>query len=675
MKLALRTSIPLALLALAACASPKTKEECCSGCESGMDQDFYSYVNQDWLDANPIPEAYGSYGVFHQINDGNKDVLHEILLDAADRREDPSTSHLDRQLGRMWATGMDAKAIEAQGTQAIRPLLERISLMNNRESFARMVGHLHLINVNVLFGLGAEADFSDSTMSMTFMAPDGLGLPEKDYYFRDDEESGLLREQYVAHMANMFVLLGHSEAEAKRAADSVMALELKIAEHTLSAIEYRDPSVLSNKIKASEMAMEIIPGFDWATYFDSIGVSQQEYVNMVGPSYFAALDTLLAEVTMEDWKTYMSWHLLTTSAPYMASAFVDEDFDFYSRKLSGTPSNRERWERVLRSVNGAMGEGLGQAFVAKNFSPEAKTLAETMVQDLLAAYRIGIADLDWMTDTTKAKALEKLNAFTVKIGYPDEWRDFSMLDLAGDSWLENVLIAREFNNRFNLAKIGQPVDKNEWGMSPQTVNAYYNPLGNEIVFPAAILQPPFFGLEQTLAENYGSMGAIIGHEITHGFDDMGSQFDAQGNMVNWWTEEDRAEFDKRAAVLVEQFNNYLVIDDLYVNGELTLGENIADLGGLKMAYMAFQLRAEQVGGLADVNGLTAEQQFFTAWARSWRQNSRPESLKLQVNTDPHSPEKFRANGPLGNLPEFAEAFGMTADAPMIREATERASIW
>ncbi|MCP4092357.1 MAG: M13 family metallopeptidase [Planctomycetes bacterium] len=675
MKLALRTSIPLALLVLTACAAPETKDECCNGCESGLGQDFYSYVNQDWLDANPIPEAYGSYGVFHQINDGNKDVLHQILLDAADHRQDPGTSHLDRQLGRMWATGMDADGAEAQGTKAIRPLLERINLMNSRESFAKMVGHLHLINVNVMFGLGAEADFSDSTMSMTFIAPDGLGLPEKAYYFRDDEESELLREQYVAHMANMFELLGHSGADAQNAAERVMALELKLAEHTLGALEYRNPAVLANKITASEMTMEIIPGFDWATYFGAIGVDQQEFVNLVGPGYFEALDGLLAEVTMEDWKTYMSWHLLTTSAPYMASAFVDEDFDFFSRKLSGTPANRERWERVLGSVNGAMGEGLGQAFVAQTFSPEAKTLAETMVKDLLAAYRVGIDELDWMTDTTKVKALEKLSAFNVKIGYPDEWRDYSMLDLSGDSWLENVLIAREFNNRFNLAKIGKPVDKNEWGMSPQTVNAYYHPLHNEIVFPAAILQPPFFGLEQSLAENYGSMGAIIGHEITHGFDDMGSQFDAQGNMSNWWTDEDRAEFEKRAAVLVEQFNNYLVVDDLYVNGELTLGENIADLGGLKMAFAAFQMRSEMMGGLADVDGLTPAQQFFTAWARSWRQNSRDESLKLQVNTDPHSPEKFRANGPLGNLPEFAEAFGLTSDAAMIREASDRASIW
>jgi predicted metalloendopeptidase len=671
MKYALRSSLPLALLALAACAAPQN-QDCCKG-QAAVGEDFYSFVNQDWLDANPIPEAYSSYGVFHQINDGNKDVLHELLLDAAARREHPSTSHLDRQLGRMWASGMDTEAIEASGLSAIQPYLQRIASISDRESFARVVAHLHLIGVNVLFGVGAEADFSDSTMNMTFIMPSGLGLPERDYYFRDDEGSVKLREQYVEHMTNMFTLLGHADPAA--AAATVMALELKIAEYSLAAIEYRDPAVLANKIKASEMALEIIPGFEWGTYFDALGLSQQEFVNLVGPSYFEGINGLLKEVPLEDWKTYMSWHMLTNSAPFMASAFVDEDFDFYSRKLSGTPTNRERWERVLRSVNGAMGEGLGQAFVAKTFSPEAKALAETMVQDLLAAYRLGIAELDWMTDTTKEKALEKLNAFTVKIGYPDEWRDFSNLDLSGDSWLENVLIGRMFDSRYNLAKIGKPVNKMEWGMSPQTVNAYYNPLGNEIVFPAAILQPPFFGLEQSLAENYGSMGAIIGHEITHGFDDMGSQFDAQGNMVNWWTEEDRAEFEKRADVLVEQFNNYLVMDDLYVNGELTLGENIADLGGLKMAYRAFQLRSEKLGGQPDVNGMTPSQQFFTAWARSWRQNSREEALRLQVNTDSHSPGMFRANGPLGNLPEFAEAFGLTADAPLIREASNRASIW
>jgi len=383
----------------------------------------------------------------------------------------------------------------------------------------------------------------------------------------------------------------------------------------------------------------------------------------------------LNDIPIEDWRTYFIWHLLSNSAPYMGSSFVAEDFDFFSRKLSGTPSQGERWKRVLRSVNAAMGEGLGQAFVAKTFSPEAKDLAERMVQDLLSAYRVNIKGLDWMTEETKEKALEKLNSFTVKIGYPDEWRDYSALDLDGDSWLENVMIARVFNNRFHLAKIGKPVDKLEWGMSPQTVNAYYNPLGNEIVFPAAIMQPPFFGINQTLAENYGSMGAIIGHEITHGFDDMGSQFDAQGNMVNWWTDADRAEFEARAGVLVNQFNDYQVFDDLNVNGELTLGENIADLGGLKMAYLAFQMRSEILGGQPDIDGLSPSQQFFTAWARSWRTNARDESLRLQVNTDPHSPHMFRANSPLGNLPEFAEAFGLTTDAPMVLDAAERASIW
>jgi predicted metalloendopeptidase len=635
--------------------------------------DSYTHVNHEWLAANPIPEAYRSYGVFHEINDRNKVILHELLLDAAARREQPSTSHLDRQLGRMWASGMDEAAIEADGLHAIEPYLQAIAAVDSRESLARAVAQLHLINVDVLFGLGAEADFSDSTMSMTFIMPGGLGLPEKDYYFRDDAESVQLREQYVTHLGNMFGLLGHDDPAA--AADTVMAVELALAEHTLAAIEFRDPSVLANKIPFMEMSKAIISSFDWESYFDGLGLERQDSVNLVGPGYFRALDQLLVDLPLDDWKVYLQWHLLTACAPFMNSALVAEDFDFYSRKLSGVPENRERWERVLGSVNGGLGDALGQAFVARTFSPEAKALAERMVQDLLAAYRTGIQELDWMTDTTKAKALEKLDAFTVKICYPDKWRDYSRLELDGRTWMENVLITRVFNNRFDLAKIGKPVDKTEWGMSPQTVNAYYNPLANEIVFPAAILQPPFFGLEQTLAENYGSMGAIIGHEITHGFDDMGSQFDAQGNMVNWWSERDREEFEKRSAVLVEQFDAYVAIDDLHVDGELTLGENIADLGGLKMAYMAFRDRAARIGGLPDVGGLTPEQQFFTAWARSWRQNSRDEALKLQVNTDPHSPEIFRANGPLGNLPQFAEAFGLTADAPMVREAADRAEIW
>lgn len=664
----LKLWLPLALLLGGACSTPATRAE------SPEATDFYVHVNHDWIEANPVPAAYGSWGVFHEINEGNKAVLHEILVDAGARHADASADQLTRQLGAIWATGMDEDKIEGQGIESIRWYLDRIDSITDLEGLATVVSELHMINVDVLFGLGAEADLENSTMTITWLSPSGLGLPERDYYFREDEDSATLRAQYLAHIGRMFLLAGASPADADSAAGRVYTLEMAIAQDTLAAIEYRDPQVLSNKISSTELGQELIPAFPWSTYFYGMGIDQPEVVNTIGPRYFKSLNTLLTDQPLESWRDYLRWHLITRSAPYLSSTFVDEDFDFYSRKLSGTKKNRDRWERVLGSVNRSMGDALGRAFVARTFSPEAKKLAQTMVADLLDAYRVRLAELPWMTDATKAKALEKLDSFTVKIGYPDQWRDYSNLILEGDSWIENLFAAAIFNNRFQLAKIGKPVDKTEWGMSPQTVNAYYNPLGNEIVFPAAILQPPFFGLEQTLAQNYGSMGAIIGHEITHGFDDMGSQFDAEGNLTNWWTDADRQEFDRRAAVLVEQFDGYAALPDLHVNGELTLGENIADLGGLQMAYRAFQKRGSmELQPIVD--GLTPNQQFFTAWARSWRENFRDETLRMQVLTDEHAPNHFRANGPLSNLPQFADAFRLDESAPMVRPASERAEIW
>lgn len=664
----LKLWLPFALLLGGACSSPTTRAA------SPEAIDFYVHVNHAWMSANPVPAAYGSWGVFHEINEGNKAVLHEILEDAGARYLDDSADPLTRQLGTLWASGMNEEKIEAQGIESIRWYLDRIDAVTDAESLAEVVGELHMINVDVLFGLGAEGDLEDSTMTITWLSPSGLGLPERDYYFREDEASAELRAQYLAHMGRMFALAGASPAEADAAAGRVYTLEQAMAQDTLAALEYRDPQVLSNKIPSSELAQNLIPAFQWGTYFRSMGLDQQEVINTIGPRYFRSLNNLLTDQPLESWRDYLRWHLITRSAPFLSNAFVEEDFDFYSRKLSGTQVNRERWERVLSSVNRNMGDALGRAFVQRTFSPEAKKLAQTMVADLLDAYRVRLAELPWMTAETKTKALEKLDSFTVKIGYPDKWRDYSGLVLEGNSWVENQFAASIFNNRFQLAKIGKPVDKTEWGMSPQTVNAYYNPLGNEIVFPAAILQPPFFGINQTLAQNYGSMGAIIGHEITHGFDDMGSQFDAEGNLVNWWTDSDREEFDRRASVLVEQFNNYAALPDLYVNGELTLGENIADLGGLQMAYLAFQKRGSmELQPIVD--GLTPNQQFFTAWARSWRENFRDEALKMQVLTDEHAPNHFRANGPLSNLPQFADAFRLDESAPMVRPASERAEIW
>ncbi|MHC4379686.1 MAG: M13 family metallopeptidase [Planctomycetota bacterium] len=668
MKRTLKPWIAFVLLAGSACVAPQAERT--TAPDPG--EDFFLHVNQDWMGANPIPAAYGSWGVFHEISERNKVVLREILESAAEQRL--TADGLTEQLGTFWASGMDAATAEARGIESIRPYLDHIAAVDGREALAQVVGELQMINVGVLFGLGAEADFENSTQTITFIMPGGLGLPEKDYYFREDEESARLRAQYLAHMATMFTLAGDSATDAAASAQRVYDLELLMATDTLGALEYRNPQTLSNKIPTAEMTDDIMPTFAWDHYFQAMGIPKQPVVNLVGPSYFRALDALLKEQDLRTWRDYLRWHLITRSAPYLNEALVAEDFDFYSRKLSGTQENRARWERVLSSANGAMGDALGQAFVAETFSPEAKQVAKTMVADLLDAFRTRLQALPWMTDATKVRALEKLDSFTVKIGYPDKWRDYSGLQMDGDTWIENIFAASIFNNRFQVAKIGKPVDKTEWGMSPQTVNAYYNPLANEIVFPAAILQPPFFGLEQSLAQNYGSMGAIIGHEVTHGFDDMGSQFDAAGNLSDWWTEADRKEFNARTAVLVAQFNAYVAIDDLHVNGELTLGENIADLGGLQMAHLALHNRMEKNGSEAAITD-SLDREFFRSWARSWRENTRPESLKLQVNTDPHSPNRFRANGPLGNLPMFAEAFHLDESSTMVREASDRAEIW
>lgn len=635
--------------------------------------DFYLAVNAEWMSTNPIPDEYGSWGVFHEINDRNQTMLREILEQAAVDYQKPGASHITKLLGTMYATGMDEQSAENFGVEAIRQELDMIEEIQSYTDIPPVLGYLHNIGANALFGLGSESDFTDSSQTITFLIQDGTGLPEKDYYFRDDAESEDIREAYVAHIARIFGLAGANADQAADDAESILAFETMLADAGLSALEMRDINRLANRIPIEELHA-LTPDFSWESYQFILGLDPQPVANVVCPEYFLAWNQMLTEQPIQQWKAYLRWQLLTRSAAYLSSDFVSENFDFFGRKLSGRQAQSDRWKRVLGSVNAGMGEALGQAYVERAFTPEAKELALTMVGDLLEAYRVSLQDLAWMTPTTRKAALKKLDSFTVKIGYPDVWQDFRELELQDGPWVRNVFAATAFQNAVDLARIGKPTDRSLWGMSPQTVNAYYNPLSNEIVFPAAIMQPPFFGLELTMAENYGAMGAIIGHEITHGFDDMGSQFDAQGNLVNWWTEEDLAEFETRSQILIDQFNAYVAIDDLHVNGELTLGENIADLGGLKMAYKAFQMRAAE-DPQSMVDGFTPEQQLFRAWARAWRENTRPESLKVQVNTDPHSPNHFRANGPLGNLQEFADAFGLHQDSPMMRPRSERAEIW
>jgi putative endopeptidase len=675
------SAIGLALV-LSACATTEKPREATPGSGlvlADMDLtadpagDFYRFVNGGWLDANPVPADEASWGVFHEVDKQNELVLREILEEAMRKPKD----ELHRKLGDFYATGMDEKAIEAQGAKPLAEELARIDGLADLAGLPALLARLHSIGSNGLFGIGSNADLTDATRNILFVAQDGMGLPERDYYLRTDEESAALRKAYEEHIARMLVLLaesrGESGADAARDAATVLALETELAKQAFGAVDFRDPQHLLNKISVAE-AQGLTPHFDWTVYLTTQGLDPAQAINLIAPGYFKNADALLAIRPLDEWKAYLRWHLVSAYADALSKAFDEQDFAFFGRTLGGAKEQRPRWKRVIDSTGGALGEALGQAFVEQTFSPNAKERCLQMVADLLAAMRTRIEHLAWMSDATRAKALEKLAAFRTKIGYPDKWRDWSGLDVQRDSYAKNRMRAAEFEFRYDLAKVGKPVDKSEWGMPAYIVNAGYNPLNNDITFPAGILQPPFFSEAYDDALNYGAMGAVIGHEITHGFDDEGSQFDAQGNLADWWTEEDRTEFERRAKVVEEQFSDYVAIGELKVNGKLTLGENLADLAGLTIAHDALALRQANQR-LAPMDGFTPEQRFFLAWARAWRNNYTPERLKLQVNTNEHAPANFRAIGPLSNLDAFQHAFGFRDDAPVMRPRDARAIVW
>ncbi len=525
----------------------------------------------------------------------------------------------------------------------------------------------------MLFGAAVFQDLMNSEQYIMYAVQGGLGLPDRDYYTREDEESVELRAKYVAHVSTMLQLLGDAPEEAQAAAEAILALETRLAEASLTNVELRNPANYYN-IQTIGGADEATPNFSWAEYFDRMGLGELETFSYAHPKFFAEMNAVMEEISIDTWKDYLRWHAIDTFAPYLSDDFVNADFAFYGTTLRGTEELRPRWKRVIDRTSESLGEALGEVYVERAFPPETKRRADEMIENLRAAVRMRIQGLEWMGDETTAKALEKLGTFVSKIGYPDEWCDYSRLEVGTESYLANVRAGNAFETRRNLDKIGQPIDRNEWGMSPQTINAYYNPVMNEIVFPAAIMQPPFFDGEMDDAVNYGAMGGVIGHEFMHGFDDQGSRFDAQGNMVNWWTDEDRARFESRTDKLVEQYNGFVAVDDLHVNGELTLGENIGDLAGITMAYYALQAALEQ-NDPDEIDGFTPHQRFFLSWAQAWRRNYRDEAIRLQVNTDPHSPSMFRANGPLANMPEFAAAWGCKEGDPMVRPADKRADIW
>jgi predicted metalloendopeptidase len=631
--------------------------------------DFYQYANGGWLAANPVPDDYPRWAAFDEVRKHNDELLRGLLEEAA---TDPGPAGTPRHwAGRYYGAGMDTGRIEAAGIEPLRSHLDRVDQIATVSDLRQLAADLLAAGVTMPVGVGVAPDYGDSGRNLLYVGQSGLGLPERDYYFRDDAETVETRRAYLDHIGAILALAG--EADPAGAAAAILDLETALAEAAHTATQQRDLDLVFNRFSFDEVA-GLMPGFDVPAFLQGVGVDGVESVNIGNPEFLRAGDAILGDTAPETLRRYARWRLLGAAAPALSAAFEDESFDFYGRRLGGQKQQKERWQRVLRSAGADIPQVVAQLYVAAAFPPEAKTRIEELVGHLLEAMHDSIRDLDWMSDETKQAALAKLAGFTTKLGYPDVWRDHTGLEFDDSPWVVLRLAARRFEFYRRLGQLHEPVDPHEWEMGAHEVNAYFHPLRTEIVFPAGILQPPFFSVEADDAVNYGAIGAVIGHEITHGFDDKGSRFDATGNFINWWTDEDRAEFDKRTAVLVEQFSGYEALEGLTINGELTLGENIADLGGLTIAYHALQTALEH-RGRHDVAGLTPEQRFFLAFARSWRSNATDEYVRLGVQTDPHSPSRFRCNGTVVNMPEFAAAFDLDPDAPLVHPPEQRAKIW
>jgi predicted metalloendopeptidase len=626
--------------------------------------DFYQFAVGGWLKANPIPPEYPLWGSFITLAEKNLQALHEILEAAATNTSAAPGSN-EQKVGDFYATCMDTKAIDAQGLQPISAELASINAIHDNAGLVNTGARLQTQGVGVLFAFGSDQDFQDSSKVIGEANQGGLGLPDRDYYTRDDDESKKLREQYLQHVAKLFTLTGETPEKAGADAKTILGIETSLAKASMTNVERRDPQKVYHKMSVAD-AQALAPHLSWVAYFQAVGGPKLAEINIGQPDFFKALDGLLGSVPLADWKTYYRWHLLDRSAALLSDPFVQENFAFNGRILTGSKEIRPRWKRCTSAVDQQIGEALGQVYVQKYFPPEAKARALDLVHNLLAALRDDLQTLPWMSPATRKAAIEKLEAFTIKIGYPDKWRDYSALKIDRSSYVLNTFRATQFENARDLAKIGKPVDRGEWGMTPPTVDAYNNGQLNEIVFPAGILQLPFYDPKRDDAYNYGGIGAVIGHEITHGFDDQGAQFDPRGNLKNWWTPEDLKSFQDRGECVAKQFDGYEVEKGLRENGKLVEGESIADLGGATLAFAAFQKSQHAKPGEKDANGFTPEQRFFLGYAENWAVNVRPELARLQTNTDPHPLPKFRANGPLSNMAEFAKAFGCKKGDAMVR---------
>jgi len=629
---------------------------------------FYRFVNGGWLDTNPVPEEYGAWGAAHELNSRNEDILHAILESVAP--DDSARDTISRLVGDYYASGMGTTDIEALNLEPIEPILGRIDALGDVSELAPLLADMHRSGMDGFFGVASIPDFEDSTVNLLYVGQGGLGLPDRDYYLRDDETSLQLLSMYRAHVTAMFTLLDAEDPSGS--ADGVLSFESAIAEMSYSNVQMRDVELTTNRVQMPDAAT-LMPAFGFDRYLTSIGAGEQSSISIDNVGFYPAIDSLMSSTAITDIKTYLIWNVLRGTATALPERFSDEAFEFYGKTLGGQRAQKDRWKRVLTAAGADIGQLVSQLYVVDNFPPEAKVRMESLVDNLLGAMQSSLKELTWMSDETRVEALEKLAGFGYKIGYPDVWRDYTGLELNRDTWLHNREAASRFEFARQMATLGEPIDPHDWSLAPHVVNAYYHPLRNEIVFPAGILQPPFFRLDADDAVNYGAIGSVIGHEITHGFDDQGSRFDAHGNLRDWWTADDRQEFESRASVVVEQYNGYEVEDGLNVNGELTLGENIADLGGLRIAYEA--LRTASDGRDESEEGLTYDQRFYLSFATIWRQNYTDEYLRLLVNADPHSPNDTRCNGPLSNLASFARAFGIQDDATAMRPIDERVDIW
>ena len=638
--------------------------------------DFFMYANGGWIKNTEIPPEYSRWGSFNQLIEHNNDALHEIAEKAANTHVDPKLAPETQKVGDYYASGMDEKTIEAMRTKPLAEEFKSIEAIKDRNDLLKEIAHLHAIGVPVLFDFDAGQDAKDSTHDIAQAAQGGLGLPDRDYYTKTDEASKKLRDQYVDHVTKMLTLLGEPPATAADQERNILALESKLAEASRTRVQLRDPQKNYNKMTQADL-QKLTPDWKWSDYFKDINLIEPGDINVRQPEFFKAADDVFKSTPMDNWKAYLRWHLVNAAAAELSKDFVDEDFNFKERILRGTEKIKPRWKRVVISTDEAIGEALGKLYVAYDFPPQAKARALELVNNLKEALADRIKTLEWMDEPTKQEALKKLAAFTVKIGYPDKWLDYSLLKIDRGPYVLNAIRADHFEVDRDLKKIGKPVDRTDWGMTPPTVNAYYNPNMNEIVFPAGILQPPFFYAEADDAVNYGGIGAVIGHEMTHGFDDQGRQFDAVGNLRDWWSPQSAAEFKKRSQAIVQQYNEYEPLPGLHVNGELTQGENIADLGGIKLAYAALQKALDKNPQAREqkIDGLTPEQRFFLSFATIWKSKQRDEDLKLRLNTDPHSPARYRVDGPLSNLSEFQKAFDIPDNSPMVRAADKRVNIW